>query len=289
MKTLLVTLHHRRSLFYEEGIKKFIDANYPLFIYNTGCNDGFGKFGLKSHLVTQQSSQNTISFDQGMMDLRSILVNKDWDTIFYIDNDIFFENIEYAMLLIKQFNESDYMFCSYFENGYIYKHEYIFDDLIAHVKNQTFDIVNQPPYHFKPNPHWENAFMLIKRDLWNHLTKTNFINSREMIKAIFESGAKMGVHKRESKLTYSHYGKGWFHIGNLMKYYYVLENRDLNVLSKDSIIDMSRIGYFLAQRKKFGNEIYTEHINKNLNLAIEKLGGENIVYQAYMNMVSQGD
>lgn len=285
MKIILVTLYHRRSIFYEEGISKFLDAGYLLYLYATIDQSGFGNFGLIHDNVTMIDAQPG-SFDNGMCDLKDILSKENWDTVVFIDSDNFFEDITYAEKLIKQFNESDYGFCSYLENAFEYTSEYKFDGLIAEVKNQTFEAVDQPPYTFKPNPHYENAFMLIKRTVWNKLKKDNFINTREIVKAVYDTKAKIGIHKREARLTYSHKGSGWFHVGNLTQYYNILEHGEMHRLDLKSEIDKARIGYFLAQREKYGQEIYSNYINLYLDQAIQLFGGEKSVLNSW-NKLSQ--
>lgn len=284
MKTILVTLYHKRSLFYEEGIAHLLDAGFPLIIYETGVDQGFGHFGLVHENVTQYESQTSIPYDQGVVDLKDILAKHEWDTVVFLDSDLFFENAKYAKALIKQFNKTDFGYCSYFENSTIYKPEYKFDGLIAEVKNQKFEPVEYYP-GFYPQPHWENAFMLIKRTLWDKLSKDDVSHGRKMVKAIFESGVKMGVHKRDSKLVFSHKGDGWFHVGNLTRYYNLLEDGLFDSLSKDSNVDTARIGYFIAQRSKYGKEIYSDAVNKNLDLAIEKLGGASFLHVCWADLM----
>lgn len=51
MKTIFATILHRRSVFYEEGMQKFLDAGYPLYLYVTVEDKGFGNFGLVHPLI----------------------------------------------------------------------------------------------------------------------------------------------------------------------------------------------------------------------------------------------
>lgn len=219
-----------------------------------------------------------------MEDFKLILDKEEWDTVVFVDSDTFFENIDYAEKLIKQFNESNFGFCSYLENVFDYKPEYVFSGAIAEVNDQYFEEVDQPPYTFKPIPHYENAFMMIKRKVWDNLRIQCFINTRELVKGIFEAKAKIGIHYRDKKLVYSHKGNGWFHVGALTKYYYMMENGDLSQLDPDSEIDKARIGYFVAQRERYGREIYADHINENVTKAAEIFGGEGIVKLAWVNL-----
>ena len=150
MKTILVTLYHRRSLMYEEGISKFLEAGYPLYLYETIDQNSYGTFGLVHDNVIHLEAQPG-SFDSGMVDLKGKLDKYDWDTVVFLDSDTFFEDITYAEKLIKEFNESDFDFCSYLENAYVYDSKFEFNGLIAEVRHQSFEPVDQPPYTFKPN------------------------------------------------------------------------------------------------------------------------------------------
>lgn len=280
MKTILVTLYHKRNVLYEESISKLLEAGYPLYLYETVDGSQFGSFGIVHDNVTHIEAQPG-SFDNGMVDLKDKLSQYEWDTVVFLDSDIFFDDISYAEKLIKQFNESDYGFVSYLENAYTYDSKYQFDGLIAEVRHQSFEPVDQPPYTFKPNPHYENAFMLIKRTVWDKMKKDDFINTREIIRSVCDLRSKIGVHKREARLTYSHKGEGWFHVGNLTQYYNILEKADLHLLKLDSEIDKARIGFFAYQRHKYGSEIYSDFINLYLDQAIKLFGGESEVREAW--------
>lgn len=280
MKTILATLYHRRSLMYEESITKFLNAGYPLYLYETVDNNNFGVFGIDRPGITRIEAQPG-SFDNGMVDLKDQLSKYEWDTIVFLDSDIFFDDITYAEELIEQFNKSDYGFCSYLENAFEYTKDYKFEGHIAEVKNQRFEAVDQPPYTFKPMPHYENAFMMIKRTVWDKLKKDNFIHTRELVRAIYEAGAKIGVHNREARLTYSHKGDGWFHVGNLTQYYNILDKGELHLLHLDSKIDKARIGYFVDQRNKYGKEVYSEYVNLYLDQAVKVFGGESVVLESW--------
>lgn len=271
MKTILVTIYHRKNLLYEEGIKKFLDKGYPLYIYETIDQNSFGVFDIVHDNVMLLAAEPG-SFDNAMTSLKDFLSRMDWDTVVYLDSDIFFDDIEYAEKLIKQFNESDYGFVSYLENAF--EDPYQYDGLIAGVKDQQFAPVDQPPYTFKPIPHYENAFMLIKRKIWNRIPKTSFENTRELVKAVWDTHCKIGIHKREARLTYSHKGNGWFHLGNLTQYYYILDGGELHRLNPVSEVDKARIGFFAYQRKRFGEGIYSSHVNAYLDAAIKMFGGE---------------
>lgn len=268
---------------YEESISKFLDAGYQLFLYETVDNNSFGSFGLV-HTGVVHIEAIPGSFDQGMVDFKEKLDQYAWDTVVFLDSDIFFEDTKMAEKLIEQFNDSDYGFCSYLENAYVYDSKFKFDELIAEVKHQSFEPIDQPPYTFKPVPHYENAFMMIKRDVWDKLKKENFIHTRELVRAIYDTKAKIGVHKREARLTYSHRGDGWFHIGNLTQYYNILDSGNLHRLNPESEIDKARIGFFVAQRERYGKDIYSDFVNLYLMQASNLYGGDDSVLEAWKQL-----
>ncbi len=261
MKVIFVTLHHRRSLFYEKAMQRLLDRGYELVILETGFDKGFGSCALSKN-VSYHFTDSQTSYDQGMVLLKEILKDYEWDIAIWIDNDFFLNDIEYLEKRIEDFIKGNYGFCSYFENGFSTE-GYKFEGTIAEVTDQKFEEVVEYP-GFKPNPHWENAFMMFTRNLWDKLTPDDVSHGRKCIKAIYSLGAKMGTIVKQEALRYSHYGKGWFHVGNLTGYYYKIENSDSSGFNGTEL-DMSRLGYFFDQRNIFGREIYSKQINDFLD------------------------
>lgn len=243
-------------------MQKLLEKGYQLVILETGRDTGFGYCSLSKN-VTYHFTESQTTYDQGMVKLKEILKDYDWDIAIWIDNDFFLNDISYLEKRIADFIEDKYEYCSYFENGYSLD-GYTFKNTIAEVKDQKFE--DAPVYPgFKPNPHWENAFMMFSRNLWDKLSPDDVSHHRKCIKAIYELGAKMGTIQKEGTLTYSHFGKGWFHVGNLMGYYYKVENFDSVGFDPESELDMSRLGYFMDQRNHFGRKIYSKQINDFLD------------------------
>jgi hypothetical protein len=262
-KTIFVSLHHKRSLLFEEGIKLLL-KDYPVVIQNTGYDRGFGEFGLKDQV--EYIDSGNISYDAGLVNFKSIL-SFDWDVVHFIDNDLFITDTKYIKDVLNYFISSDFGYCSYFENG---SDDSEYTGLISEVKNQTFLPADIFP-GFYPKPHWENASMMFKREAWDKLSTADLSHGRLLIKAMVDKGIKMGVKKRKSVYPYSHYGEGWFHMGALMSYYYKVEDMNLD-LDPNSKIDQERIGYFLYQRERFGD--YAPHIMTNLRYITELMGEE---------------
>lgn len=285
MRVIFVTIHHRKSLLFEKGLELIL-KDFPVLIYETGVDKGFGVFGLKNN-VRYVESNDTMSYDQGLMNLKDVLTG-DWDILHFLDNDCFITDTKYIKQTIEDFAKSDLGFCSYFERGYE-PDKYKFEGTIAEVTDQKFEHFDYYP-GYKPNPHWENAMMMFKREAWNKLTKEDLSYGMINIKAMFDKGIKMGVKKREMRGFYSHCGEGWFHVGNLMAYYYMMESLDISKLNPNSDIDLARIGYFVSQHKRFDestgivDSIYSSNIQSNLKIITNIMGGGDRCLKAWREL-----
>jgi hypothetical protein len=282
MGTILISSHHRRSLFFEKGIKLLVDK-YPLILQNTENSDhGFGEFGLHHPNITIHKNNKQMSYDESMVQFKSILKDYSFDNLVFLDNDIFFTNTKYFEAQLKEFVDDNYDYCCHFIGPY----ERMMNEIdfgqygMRQVKEVKFTPWEYYPY-FAPAPHWENAFMFISKRLWDALTPDEVSHGRKFIRATFEKGFKMGTRKCNYRGTYTHFGDGWFHVGALMSYYYRLEILNPDGLDVKSSTDMARIGYFIVQRNIFGKDIYSERINSNLNVICLLLGGENIPLNAW--------
>lgn len=283
--TIFATLHHRRSLLFEEGIKLLLNEGYPLVVQNTGTDAGFGCLGVSHPHLKTYDNNTQISYDMGMVKFKDILGSYEWDTVVFIDNDLFLTDLSYLRELIRDFTEGNYGYCSYFVYPEEYSPSYIFKNTIAEVEDLR--IVPCPEYpFFKPIPYWENAMLLMSRDVWENLNKEDFSHGRLMFKGLLRIEAKLGVQRANHILhRYTHYGDGWFHLGNVMRYYYKIESKDVSELSPDSIVDKARLGYFVFQRNKYGSSIYTNTVNHNLNHLCDAIGGEQAVLEAWGKLV----
>jgi len=96
---------------------------------------------------------------------------------------------------------------------------------------------------------------------------------------MYELGAKFGAHRCNHRLTFSHFGDEWFHVGALMASYYRVIKVDLNV-DPSSIIEASRIGYFAAQERHYG-EIYHDIDKAKLQRFYNHFGGKSAVLSAW--------
>lgn len=236
MKILFVSIKHRESKLFDEGIE-LIKADFPVFILD---------------------NQND-NYDNGVIKLANIIKTQEWDIVHFVDNDCFITDTKYIKQTLKDFEESDFGFAAYFENGF--DNDYTKYDFkgktIAEVTDQKF--IEHYPFM---SPSWENAMMMFKREAFDKVTDWSDMN--KYIPELHQKGVKFGVKKVEARLKYTHAGEGFIHIGNLMKYYYMFESG--NILARPEFeIDAARVGYFLYQRLKFGEDIYTSQMNYYLN------------------------
>lgn len=270
MKLIIAANHHRRSLYFEDTIKLF--PSTQVVIQETGAKSVWGEFGVKGDNIHYINTPEQITYDESMTRFRDILMQFDWDMVAFLDNDLFLTATNYFYKTLIQMETDGFDFVSYFENGS--EGNYEFNELIAPVYDQSYREVQEFP-GFKPVPHWENAYMFLSRELYQKLSKDDLSNSRKMIKAIHSNGAKMGTKKRECRTTYSHFGDEWLHIGNLMKYYYIVESYDISNIYKYDPVGLIRIGYFLAHEKKYG-KTFPEYLCQSYRSIANKMGKESV-------------
>lgn len=283
-KVVVAGLHHRRSLLYEDSIKLLLGGNYSLVIQNTsGTVTRFGRLGVAHPRLRFHDSDAQIPYDAGMVKFKDILGPYEWDAVVFIDNDLFFTDLSYLKELIRDFIEGGYGYCSNFVNPAHYG-SYVFKNSIAEVGDQRFEPTPDYPF-LMPVPHWENALMLVSRDVWEELSREDISHGRLFLNGLVKAGAKMGVHKADHRHGYTHYGDGWFHVGNLMAYYYRVETGNAKGLDPDSVVDKSRLGYFVYQRERYGSSIYTDTINVNLVLLCGFVGGERAALKAWQELI----
>lgn len=232
-KVLFVTIKHRESQLYDEGINLLKKDGYEVLTFdNRGDN-----------------------YDNGVVKLVEIIKYMDWDILHFIDNDCFITDTTYIKQTINDFENSDLGWVSHFENGYgnDYK-KYNFKGTIAEVTDQTFI----PEYPFM-KPSWENAMMMFKRSAWDIIT--DYSDLQKWFPELIKKGVRVGVKKVEPRLKYTHKGEGFVHIGNLLPFYYKVENGEKIEINE---ITKPRIGYF--QYLGIGLENYPDFKKEFLDL-----------------------
>jgi len=246
-EVLIISNHHRRAMYFEETMHRLDKAGYHnIWIQDTGGPNPWGGYQGPRQQLWDVGHR---SYDQGMSLFKQRQVPKEIKVIALIDNDCFISNPDTFTEYLRQFKEDKYDWACHLilEQHYI-NHGLTYEEgqQIVPVTSQTFTPNDTYP-GFCPDPHWENAYLLINRDLWDQQTPQDVSHGRIWIKRTQEMGAKMGAHKAEYRLGYTHFGDGWFHVGNLMAYYYAFEKENMAKFSPDSELDMSRLGYFLRE------------------------------------------
>jgi hypothetical protein len=210
-----------------------------------------------------------MSYNKGMMSFKDQGLPGDPQIICLIDNDCFLESAGVLDNYVQDFEDGKFDWAAHHVGAREYGDHYCFDDSsIAVCPKQEFVMDPSGPWpHFAPHPHWENSFLLIRRSIWNQLNKYHLSHSRIWIMAVHNKGAKMGAHKASYRWNYTHFGEGWFHVGNLMRFYKKIEaNQRFN---QESNIEMSRLGYFLAWA-----ELYPERTPSLLTRYLNELEDE---------------
>lgn len=226
LQTLFVSIQHRKLPLFDKGVELL-------------RKDGFEVF------LLENMDDN---YDNGVVKLSKVLKGKQFDILHFIDNDCFISDTTYIKKTLKDFEESDFGFVSYFENGFgnfYWDYEFPKGGTIAPVPDQTF--IDKYPFM---KPSWENAMMMFKREAWDQIT--DYSDMQNYLPELWKKGVKFGVKKHQKRLKYTHKGDGWVHIGNLIPWMYKIEAWEPIEINE---ITKPRIGYL---QKYHGLEGYPD-------------------------------
>lgn len=226
LDVIFVSIKHRELPLFEEGLD-LLRKDFTVLTFDNASDN----------------------YDNGVVKLSETLKHMEWDIVHFIDNDCFITDTDYIKQTLIDFENSELGFVSYFENGQgNYYNHYDFTGTIAEVRTMTF--FKDYPFMF---PSWENAMMMFKREAWDKVTDWSDMN--KYIPELWKKDVRFGVKEVTPRLTYSHKGKGFFHVGNLMKYYYMLEKGVQIPIDK---ISKPRIGYLQKYCGLKGYPVYTK-------------------------------
>lgn len=263
-KVLFISNHHRRSPYFEESCR-FIDAAgfHNLYIQNTGSGEFMHYMGPAS----KYNNVGAVPYDTGMVYFKQRVSSLFplAEVIVLIDNDLFFTGAKHLEKRIEDFIASGLDFASYFVNKENYDKYKKINDTYYEVTDQQLLPSDQFP-GFVPEPHWENALLLIKRSMWDRLTEDDLSHGRKWIAALKRENAKMGAHHVYHRGTHSHYADDFFHVGALMQFHHYIEHSDLSKINTESNFDMARIGYMWSVQSKF------QCLPMNYVIALNRLG-----------------
>lgn len=259
--TLIISNHHKRSLFFEESMRRLADHGYTNIIIQDTGSESWGAYQGPKSLYYRSGS---IPYDAGVVNFKNRilpLVSKPWSRILMIDNDCFISDPTVVDKYIEDFENGTYDFSCHHVSASDYDGYEFGDSSIAPVENQAFKPADIYP-GFCPVPHWENAYLLINRGTWEALSSDDVSHGRKWIKAMATNRVRFGAHAANYRLTYSHFGEGWFHVGSLFAYHYRLEHANPQFHS-DSELDLSRLGYFMHEHARNGTT-YPAVVEQNL-------------------------
>lgn len=280
MNNVLIVSHYHRSLgFFEDTMKMLWGHGFNNVVIQQTSDINLSKYNgpCKTLISLGQST-----YDRSMIELKKVIKNEICDYILLLDNDCFLSNINHLKQYLNEFIRDNYDFsCHLVSPDYYLTHPV--GGVIHQIINQKFVPCSDYP-GFIPDPHWENSYLLIKKSSYDKLSEEDVSHGRKFIAALLREKMKIGAHYANHRMTYTHFGDEWFHIGNLMQYIFALEQNNIYFFKKDSDIDKSRLGFIQHHNTKYPN-LANDNINKNLKLAIDYVGGQTEVDISYGKLI----
>lgn len=275
---IVATNHHRYMPCFRDTMQRLWDNGFKrIWIQETG-NGAWGWYDGPCEWVQRAG---LIPYDQGMMRFKGAIHSGiTAKAIFFIDCDCLISDTEEFFGFISDFERGGYSYSCHHTSADSYNPSYVYDGCIAHVTDQKF-VPDGGEYGFRPEPHWENTYALVSKDMWDRLGPEDVSNTRVWFRAMHRLGGRLGAHKAEYRLQYTHFGKSWFHFGNLMAFFYAVENLDLSKFPLESDVAMSRLGFFAWQEKVYGTSMYPEWICGNLHRILGTDGRAHRAEQAW--------
>lgn len=290
-KVLVISNHHRTSLFFETTIKRLLNAGVAgVLLLETGggaplsgLTSSMESLVLGGHISYMGVGRinNQITYDQGMQRLHKATTQwTNYDVVLLIDNDCFLSDVKHLERYVAEFIHGGYDFASHLVRPEDYEGLEFGDNCIAEVPHDRQKFLPSDIHPgFVPSPHWENSYTLISESMWKAVSTESLSHSRRWIREMHEKGAKFGAHKANYRWVYSHFGDEWFHVGQLMSCYYDLVKVNLNY-DPNSEMSAARFGYFAAQERSYG-EIYHETDKAKLRRFYNHFGGKDAVLAAW--------
>lgn len=266
---IVATNHHRRMPCFMDTMQRLWNAGFRhIWVQETG-NGSWGWYDGPSEWM--QKSEN-ISYDMGMMRFKNFIhPGIKVKAIFFIDCDCFISDTEELFRFISDFEIGGYSYSCHHISKESYSPSYVYNGCIAPVTDQRF-IPDNGEFGFHPEPHWENTYALITKDMWDKLGPDDVLNTRLWFKTMHRLGGKFGVREAEYRFQYTHFGKSWFHFGNLMSFLYAVEQFNPSKFSIESDVAMSRLGFLAWQERIYGRSAYPEHVMTKLHKILDSDG-----------------
>lgn len=273
-EVLLYSNHFKRCRFFEDTVRRLADAGYTWVILHTGPPGHFRECQVEHPFVVKMRA-NPTSYDSGMMTFKGagMLEHPDVKYLVHIDNDCYLSGLDEFEAVLEEFVSGCYDYACHLV-GRASNDRYASSGQLSRVDDQMFkdNGPNEPP---TPEPHYENAYQIIRKQLWDKLSMHDVGHHRRFLKALADRGAVFGARKASYHWDYSNYGKEWFHVGHLFEKHLQLEanNRDaIRRYNPESDFDLFRAGYFAAQEEYYG-DIYPAAFKAALAFYWTHMGG----------------
>lgn len=298
-RVVITTNHYRPIIFYELTIRNLIKRGYKKYvIQNTGGSTPTHilKVAFSGAEVLVSNFPHNFSYYDAMGQLKSLLtpsVFPEADIVFFLDNDCFCtpEALDHY---IEMFLEGNYDWTSHFP-GQATSDQYFADrnDELIHIQNQVvYRGNNIPPgyYHpscpdFSPVPHYENAYMLLKRSIWDQMTSLEASHGCRFIDAVHTrfKGKIGALRANYSMPSYIQTGDGWVHLTRFMYMYIRLleegNTRDQALMDARDIYQ-ARMGIIALWDKWLSKLHMPSNIVRNLDKAYGLYGGQEACIEA---------
>jgi len=304
---LIISNHHRPIPFFDTTITRILNAGFNrIIIQNTGLYNWTNFSALNVQTVNLQCHTN---YFNGMVQFsRTLSSNKDnFDYIVLVDNDLFLSDNKAFTEILFEVREKSYGWCGF------YTHPHYYDNIPLEYSRLTADGPKQIIYSSQeevpflhsspicpnnyPYPYWENALLVIRGDVWDRLTPEDWSHGRRTIKAVSEMDVPLGVFKAEfssvrsdksKRFGVTTYGDEWFHFGDLISFYYAIEEGNLtNVRLEDNRYTRARIGMFAACQELYGSDCFSKLVTKNLPAFYSRFGGKQKVLNDWCRLIEE--
>jgi len=286
-RILFYTNYYKQTHFFDTTIRRIANAGFPIVVLLTGESGPFRKCPVQHDNVTIiEGPHQGCSFDLGMQIFKKhrLLEVHAPTVLCHIDCDCFLSGLQELSNYINSFEKGKYDYACH-TVGSLSSNKYLSDEPIGHVYDQMFND-NGPSEPPSPEPHYENAYQLVRKSIWDKLTVEEVGHHRRFLAALHKHGAKFGSHHASYRWDYTNWGKEWFHIGHIFEKFDTLEHgQPIDKYNPDSEFDLFRAGFFAAQERCYGSHTYPTEFHASLNAFYQHFGGKDRTLECWDRLV----